>query len=72
MARSNIVRATNKSGRTLKAGKLVYISGYNDDSSEPKIDYASNDDSSKMPAIGALRQDVENNQQNIQTCKQSR
>jgi len=67
MARSTILKATNKTGATLPAGSVVYISGFDDNPevSQPTIALASNDDPSRMPAVGVLREDAENGEIDI-------
>ena len=59
MARSVILKARNNTGSTITAGTVVYISGYRDEDQIPYISLASNDDESKMPAVGILREDIE-------------
>lgn len=58
MARSTILRAKNNTGSTIVAGKVVYISGFDDEDQVPTIALASNDDESKMPAVGIVREDI--------------
>jgi uncharacterized phage-associated protein len=65
MAQSTILIAKNNTGSTIKAGKLVYISGFDDDIGQATIALASNDDSTKMPAVGALREDAESGEQDV-------
>jgi hypothetical protein len=58
MAQSNILRAKNLTGSTLSAGKVVYISGFDNNDQVPLIALASCDDESKMPAVGIVREDI--------------
>lgn len=62
MARSTIIRVKNNTGTTIAEGKAVYFTGHDDSGDEPAstVDISSNDDFSKMPAIGLTLQDIEN------------
>jgi len=59
VARSIVLKAKNNTGLTITAGTVVYISGYRDKDQIPYISPASNDNESKMPAIGIIRDDIE-------------
>jgi hypothetical protein len=56
MARSTTFQAKNVSGSTISAGKVVYISGFDEDSST--IDLASNNNENTMPAIGITQENI--------------
>lgn len=59
MSRSTILSVKNTSGSALLAGKAVYISGYDKTDALPIISYASCDNTSTMPAVGVIDEDIE-------------
>jgi hypothetical protein len=60
MARSTIIRALNNTGSTFAAGTVVYIAGYNETNQMPTIAPADYRYDSKIPAVGVVREDIEN------------
>jgi len=60
MAKSTILTALNNTGATLVAGSVVYINSFDDESKLSTIALADNRDESRMPAIGVVREDIEN------------
>jgi len=65
MAQSTIIRARNNTGVTLAAGTIVYISGFDNTDQTPIIAPADNRYEHKMPAVGAIREDILNGEVDI-------
>lgn len=65
MAKSTILTALNRTGTTLVAGSVVYIVGFDDESKLSTIALADNRDEARMPAIGVVREDIENGAQGV-------
>lgn len=65
MAKSTILTALNLTGSILQAGSVVYISGFDDDSKLSTVALADNRNESRMPAIGIVREDIENGDQGV-------
>ena len=62
MARSTITKLKNNTSEILEAGRAVYISGFDDTDATSTIEYASNSDESKMPAIGITASNISSGQ----------
>lgn len=65
MAQGLIVKVKNNSGSTISRGKLVYITGFDETVQMPTIGLADYSSSSRLPAVGAVVDDIENGQTGI-------
>jgi len=60
MAKSTSLQVKNKTGSTIPANKLVYITGKDEVDLVPTVDIASNTSGSRMPAVGITREEIAN------------
>lgn len=60
MPKSTILNAVNNTGSTIVAGSVVYVNGRDSASNLPTIALADYTDEGRMPAIGIVREDIEN------------
>jgi hypothetical protein len=63
MSKTTVLQVKNLTGATIKANTVVYLTGTtNDLDAIATVDIASNDDATKMPACGILRDDLKPNE----------
>ena len=69
MARTVIVDVFNNTGSTLVKGKAVCLVGFNSADGLPLINHASYDNADRMPAVGIIDEDIDDNTAGtITTC----
>lgn len=61
MARTTIFKVKNVSGAAIPARRAVYISGFDETDQVSTIALASNNDATKMPAVGVTTDEIPNN-----------